>query len=375
MQGQNQIAAITKALIVGDNDANSAIEILKSTISMDPASMEAAYAKTLLPKYGSEYIEPYDLAALNTMLENRFGVPVVTKFLGPEKIISTKLSAGNTDFPYGREIDVDLIITNTSPQPLVISDDGLFTGNIRVEARITGDMTVDMPMLVVKKIRPSQPIKAGDAISVPLEIMPGQFGRLLNEHPQAEFKIELTAYLDPVADANGNISSGIDIAVAKLAFRRRKLALDLRYLQQRLDTITTGFYGQKVKSARLFASLLAEQQSMTENGGPLYRLVYAEPALLKSALVRIMNESEWNIKLQTMAALLPLKLDYSLIEAVSSQLDNENWPVRLMAVFTLAKAQQQNFQQVIDWTAKYDENRIVRDMAIALGAAGTDKPE
>ena len=374
MRSQNQIAAITKALIIGGDDADSAIEILKSAVETDPASLEAVYAKTLLLKYGSEYIEPYDLAALATMLEDKFGVGVVAEFLGTEKIISTKLSAGSADFSYGREISVDLIITNTSSQRLVISDESLFTGNIRVDARITGDMNVDMPGLVFKKIRPSQPIKAGDAISIPLEIMPGQFGKFLNEHPQAKLKIELTAYLDPVADINGNISSGIEIAPARLAFRRRKLSLDLRYLQQRLDAISAGHYGQKVKSARLFAGLLGEQQSMAESG-PLYKLIYAEPALLKSALARVMDESEWSIKFQTMAALLPLKLDYSLVEAVSEQLGNENWPVRLMAVFTLAKSQQQNFQQVIDWTAEHDENQIVRDMAVALGAVRADKPE
>ncbi|NIA17166.1 MAG: hypothetical protein GWO86_02340, partial [Planctomycetes bacterium] len=374
MQKQNQMAAITKALIVGGDDAGSAIEILKSAIDIEPASLEAAYAKTLLLKYGSEYIEPYDLAALTTMLEVKFGIPVVAEFLSPEKIISTKLSAGNVVFSYGRTIAVDIIITNTSSQPLVISDEGLFTGNIRMDARITGDMKVNMPRLIFKKIRPSQPIKAGNAISVPLEIMPGQFGKLLNEHPQARLKIELTAYLDPVADANGNISSGIDIAPAKLAFQRRKLSLDLIYIQQKLDAISTGHYGQKVKSAKLFANLLAEQQSMAESG-PLYRLIYAEPVLFKSALARIMDESEWNIKLQTMAALLPLKLDYGLVEAVSEQLSNKNWPVRLMAVFTLAKSQQQNFQQVIDWTAEHDENQIVRDMAVALGAVSPDEPE
>jgi hypothetical protein len=107
----------------------------------------------------------------------------------------------------------------------------------------------------------------------------------------------------------------------------------------------------------------------------LYRLMYAEPALLKSALVRIMDENDWNIRLQAMAAMLPLKLDYDLVEAVAERLSDEKWPVRMMAIFMLAKSQQQQFQGVINWTAEHDENQLVRDMALALGAASPDKSD
>ncbi len=371
---QEQIAAITKALIVGGEDVESAAKNLKSAIAMNPASLEAAYAKTLLIKYSSEYIFPINLAALMAGLESEFGVPVVTKFVGMKKIISTKLRLGGVEFSYGRKINPDLIITNTSSQMLVISDDSLFKGNIRVDCRIKGDMKADIPNLISKKIRPSDLIKPGGAISVPLEIMFGRFGKLLNNYPQADLQIELTAYLEPVVDANGNVFSAIDIAPTKLSFRRKKLVLNLRYLQQRFDAISDGRYGQKVKSARLFAGLLAEQQSMAETG-PLYKLMYAEPELLKSALARIMEDDNWNIKVQALAAVLPLKLDYSIIEDVSVQLGDENWPVRVMAAFILAKSQQQRFQNVTDWLAEHDQSQIVRDMVIALGAAPPKKSD
>jgi hypothetical protein len=35
----------------------------------------------------------------------------------------------------------------------------------------------------------------------------------------------------------------------------------------------------------------------------------------------------------------------------------------------LTKNQDSNFAKVLDWTVKYDSNKFVRDMAIALGAA------
>ena len=371
---QEQIAAITKALILGGEEADSAAKILKSAIAMNPASLEAAYAKTLLIKYSSEYISPINLAALTAAMETEFGVPIVAEFVGMKKIISTKLSLGSAEFSYGRKIIPDLVITNTSSQMLITSDDSLFKGNIRVDCRIKGDMKADIPNLISKRIRPSAPIEPGGAIFVPLEIMFGRFGKLLSSYPQANLQIELTAYLEPVVDADGNVFSAIDIAPAKLSFRRKKLVLSLRYLQQRFDAISGGHYGQKVKSAQLFAGLLAEQQNMAETG-PLYRLMYAEPALLKSALARIMEDDDWNIIVQALAAVLSLKLDYGLVEDVSVQLDDENWPVRMMAAYILAKSQQQQFQGVINWMAEHDQSRIVRDMAIALGAVPPKKAD
>jgi len=38
-----------------------------------------------------------------------------------------------------------------------------------------------------------------------------------------------------------------------------------------------------------------------------------------------------------------------------------------MAVFLLAKSQDSGFRKVLDSTAKYDSNELVREMAVALG--------
>ena len=70
-----------------------------------------------------------------------------------------------------------------------------------------------------------------------------------------------------------------------------------------------------------------------------------------------------------MAVMLDLTLDYELIEAVSQNLDDTHWPVRMMSLYLLAKLRNSNFKKVLDWTAKYDSNELVRDMAIALGTA------
>ena len=44
-----------------------------------------------------------------------------------------------------------------------------------------------------------------------------------------------------------------------------------------------------------------------------------------------------------------------------------------MAEYLLAKKQQGSFKKVLDWSAKHDPNKFVRDMAVALG--GVKPPE
>jgi hypothetical protein len=71
-----------------------------------------------------------------------------------------------------------------------------------------------------------------------------------------------------------------------------------------------------------------------------------------------------------MAGMLSLPLDYELVSAVAKNLNDSHWPARMMAVYLLAKNQNSNFSKVLDWTAKDDSNELVRDMAMAVGAAG-----
>ena len=107
------------------------------------------------------------------------------------------------------------------------------------------------------------------------------------------------------------------------------------------------------------------------NREPLYKFMYAEwmPALLKSALVHNLNSDDWDAKTHTMAGMLSLPMDYELINAAAENLNDTHWPVRMMAIYLLTTKQQDNFARVLDWTAKYDSNDLVRRMAIALGAA------
>jgi hypothetical protein len=361
-----QASAIVKAETMAGKDANTAIiEVLKKTVMSSPGTFEARTAKAMLKKLGSEYVPSVDPEALVTVLKNDFGPSFFSEFVAPEKMITVNLQTGGSTFSYGSQLNAQLSVVNNYSEPMVVCPEGLFKGNVRVDVRISGDLTEQIDNLIVKFVRPSYEIKHGDALFIPLQLETGKLKRIMDSHPQADLNLEITAYVDPQADANGQVRNFYGIKPAKEILKLRKLELNTKYLQQRLEAIKRGHQGQKIKSAQLFAGLLAEEQSFSGTG-PKYKFIYAEPELLSSALARCMSEDDWVLKVQTMASLLKLKLDYRLTEAVSSELRNRFWPVRLMALFILTQNQGKDFLPVLKWTANNDNSQVVKDMAAAM---------
>ena len=93
------------------------------------------------------------------------------------------------------------------------------------------------------------------------------------------------------------------------------------------------------------------------------------------AVVRSPVEGEWPVKVYTMAAMLSLSLDQEMARAAAENLNSTKWPVRMMALYLLAKDADDKFGKVLDWAAEHDSNKFVRDMALALGGAETRMPE
>ena len=368
-----QISAITQAQIAAEKDANSAINTLKSVIAMNPGTFEAQKAKMKLKELGSEYLPSIEPGVFVTALKSDFGQAFFSEFVPPEKMITLKFSTQGSAFSYGSEIKGSLVIVNNYTEPMVVCPDAMIKGNIRVDARIAGDLTEQVPALIVKTIRPSYEIKPGDALFIPLRLDTGRVKYVLDCHPQAELNLEYTAYIDPQISADGRVKNALAIKPARLILKRRKLDLNTQYLLQKFDTLKKGHLGQKAKSAQLFAGLLAEQQMFRRTGRPAYRFMYAEPQLLSSALARCLSEDDWILNAQTIAAMQRLKLDYRLTEAVSAELENPNWPVRLMAVYILAKSQDEKFLPVLSWLAKNDQHPMVKQLAAIL--SGSVEPE
>jgi len=368
----NQIAILAKAQIqLEQGQKDSAIETLKSAIAVDPGSLEAGRAKEVLAQNQAEYIPPIDPDIILTALRNDFKQAIVPAFITPEKLISAQLNFRGSKFSYGTEFSGTVAITNNSSGPIIISDDGLLKGNIRVDADISGDLKEKIPNLVSVKIRPTLPVESGRSLVVPLRFATSDLRRLLLTYPQASLDIEFTVYIDPVVADNGEVTDSLgNIKPAKAIIKRPGIELDTKYLRNRFVSLSKGQQGQKIKTAQLFIGLLMEQNAMA-NREPLYKFMYADwiPAMLKSAVLNSLADDDWIVKAHTMTAMDALPLDYDLISAVAKNLDDTHWPVRLIGVFLLAKSQDVNFGKVLDWTAEYDSNQLVREMAIALGGA------
>jgi hypothetical protein len=218
------------------------------------------------------------------------------------------------------------------------------------------------------------PIEPGKSMLVPVRLISGELKQILNKHPQASVDIEFTVYIDPVIAEDGSVTNRLaDIKPIKLAVNRTGIQISSRFLQTRFNSLAKGRQGQKISTIELFAGLLAEQQEMA-NREPPYKLVRADwmQEMLRSALLQGLADDGWAVRTHTTAAMLSLPMDYELLNAVSENLNDTHWPVRLIAMYALAKEQGGSFRKVLDHIAKYDSNNLVREMAVALGGTAPE---
>ncbi len=373
---RNQIGDLTLAQIqLSQGQELMAIETLKSVIAKDPGSLAAEQAKEILAEQGEEYIPPIDPNIILAAMKQRFAQMFAPKFVSPDEMISVALNIRGNKFPYGSKFSGVVAITNHSSEPLVISDDGLFKGVIRIDADISGDLTRQISNLVFVKIRTHLLIEPGRSMLIPVRLVTGELRQMLLTYPQASLDIEFTLYIDPITTDEGITNRLTSIKPTKLKVIRPCIKVTSKYLQNRFNSISTGHYEQKVKTAQLFTSLLKEQYAMSGRKPP-YKFTYADwmPGLLRSALLhesgllRNPDDGEWIVKAHTMTEMISLPLNHELISAVSDNLNNPKWPVRMMAVYLMATTPDSKFVNVLNWTVKHDSNKLVRNMAIALGA-------
>lgn len=372
---RNQISDLALAQFqLAEGQKAQAIETLNTAIARDPGSFAAERAKEIMARQGEQYSPPVNPQALVAVMKDVIGQRLVPPFTRPEQIISVDFTTQQDVIPYASEFEGIVTITNNSLEPLVINDNALFKGNLRVDAVVSGDLSKSIPNLVFRPIRTALHIEPGQNMRIPLRLMTGQLKNMLETYPQASLNIEFTLYLDPVRNDRGEITNRLTyIKPLKVNIRRLGVELSVQYLKKRLNTISLNQTEEKIKTAQLFIGLLKEQNAMS-NRTPPYRFLYDDwlPDFLRSALLhedgllRNTDDSQWVVKVHTMAQMLSLPLDYELIQAIRENLNNNQWPVRMMTVYLLAKSPNNKFDNVLDWIAINDPDSSVRDMAAAL---------
>lgn len=377
---RSQIADLTLAQIqLSQGQKDVAISTLTATIARDPGSFAAERAREILAGQGREYVPSVSPDAILASLDAGIAQPLVPDFFPPEQTISTRLDLQGNSFPYGSELTGTVVVTNHSSEPLVISDDGLFKGNIRIDADVSGDISMKISNLVFTKIQAAFLVDPNRSILIPLRLMTGELRRTLLTYPQASLNIEFTLYLDPVLTSDGSIANRLtQIPPGKTRIERPGIELTAQYLRDQFNSIAKDQIDGKIKTARLFTGLLMEQNAMS-SGQSSYKHMSADwvVPLLRSALIhesgllRHPGENEWVVKVYTMAEMLNLPLDHELITAVAENLNRTKWPVRMMAMYLLAEKQRGVFDKVLDWTIQHDPSPSVREMAAALKRAGS----
>ena len=370
----DQIAALAMAFVqLSGDDKQAGLDALRSVVEMAPDSFIAEKAIRLLEEQESDYIPSDSLGTFRERLEAEYGSRMVPRFIAPVDCCSVKFLFNGSDFLYGADFSGRLVIENTSDEALVISEEGLIHGYLRIDAVLEGSMNVEIPDLLSMRFRPSQPILPGEYLSVPLELNRGRLRTLLMTYPQADVQVHFKAYLDPVTSKSGQPENRMkSIKPIQAQIRRRGVVLSRDFLLQRLDVLSKGQPGQKYRAASMFAGLLAEQIAVDLSGAD-FEYVRVERELLTDSIRKLLVDKDWKIRVHTLSSLLSLSIPLDGIAAeVSENLNHDKWPVRLIAMVLLAKAQPETFQKVLDWAVQHDAYELNRRMAVALGGQMKD---
>jgi len=369
---RTQIADLVQAKIeLAEDNKAAAIQTLRTAIAKDPGSFAAETGKDMLRQLGVNYVSPIDSEAVLTYLSQNFGKTLTPQFLPPDRMIEVQFSVRGTDFSYGNELEGVIGVVNRGVEPLVITQDSMFQGNLRVGARVSGDIKKDIPDLVSQTVRTDLVVPPGRSLAHSVRLSTGELRDVLETYPQASLDIEFTLYLDPVATPNGAISNRlVDVKPVTISIKRPAAQITRSYVRGRYNTLSSGQQGQRIQTARLFTGLLKEQQAMAQHG-TRYAYRYEEwvGELLRSSLLNpsglLLNPAadDWVVKVNTMADMLSMSLDQELATAVAKNLNHAYGPVRLMTVYLLANSSTDNIQPVLDWVAKQDADELVRGMA------------
>jgi len=372
---KSQIADLVQArMLLAAGNRAGAIQTIQAAVAKDPGSLGAERAKEWLRELGSAYAPPIDARALTSFLIERLGRAVIPRFTPPDAMIDVQFNVRGAELSYGSEIEGAVAIVNKASEPLVISEHSLFQGNIRVSASVTGDLTREIPNLLFDTIRTSLLVPPGRSLVHPLRLSTGELRDLLLTCPQAALDLRFTLYLDPVITERGEVTNRlVDVKPVTVAVRRPRLSVTPDFVQGRLTTVASAQETQRIQTARLFTGLLKEQYLMAEKG-TLYSFYYSDHlhGQLRSSLAGPAGlllggpESQWAVRVNAMADMLTMPLDQEVATAVAKNLNYPYWPVRLMAVYVLARSPTGGFGSVLDWVAQNDKDEMVRSMALSL---------
>ncbi|AQT68552.1 hypothetical protein STSP2_01719 [Anaerohalosphaera lusitana] len=349
-------------------DDAAVTEKLNAVVLMSPSSLAAQKARAIMQQRNEDYQPALDPEPVISELKTRFDNVVVPAFKPVDQLVDIKLKTSSDKVSQNSDLWAKILITNNSNQDLVISDDSFLTGSILVNAKISGDVNVSLGELISQNIQPGEPIAPGDYASLDLHLSVGQMNRILTIYPQADLTLEFECILEPSVPQDGKITSSLgSTGVLTKKITRPGVFLSRAYFSQRLKALSRGQAKQRVVTVELLANLLAEQYAF-EAIEPLYKAVKVERSTLVRGLKKGLQDENWIVKTATLNAIVNAvgAGNADLLSSVSAHVNDQQWPVRLMAIYLLDMQEGKEFDKVMTWFAKEDSNRLVRNLAQSL---------
>jgi hypothetical protein len=195
--------------------------------------------------------------------------------------------------------------------------------------------------------------------------MTGELKDILIRHPQADIEIEFTVYFDPLIKEDGTIANRVNFfKPVKKSVKRRSVDVSKIAISAQLRYLSSGQQKQRIRAIQLFAGLLMEYYQSKSTYLP-YKPSQVELPILTSAIRKGLNDQDWVVRLQTMAAMMPMQheMEFSFIYSISESLYDDLWPSRLVALHLLSNVQGDEFKPVLESKAKDDTEEIVRQFA------------
>jgi len=365
----DQITNLAMAMkLLEEQKKDEALAMLKKVVQSRPDSIEAAEAKDLLAYNGENFSGIDEKTVEDTLSELKviYGEDVMPDWMSPGKMLSIKLLSRMDEQPsFDADLKLELSITNNWSGPLMVGEGALFRGAVRVDGEFAGDVHRVMPRLVERQIGRWSTLEAGKSIVWPLDMNVAGVYETLRQYPQANLNITFTAYLDAV-EQHGEIRNAVsELSPGSVTMERRGVLPTREFVASRLETLAKGSQMQKVYAIRLFASLLREGRA-AEEGRVSYKVTELEPALLKSAIMRGLDDDDETVKVQTMVSIAGLPMDYDLTNAVAEGLQSKYWPTKVMSLYLLGRTQGADFDKVLKWYIENEKDQNVRKMAETL---------
>ncbi|MFO7970745.1 MAG: hypothetical protein R6U40_03235, partial [Desulfobacterales bacterium] len=197
-----------------------------------------------------EGIPPVNPEAMTAYLRQTLGDTIVPSFMPPASRIEVQFDIRGSEVAYGTDIEATVAVVNRGAEPLVITESGLFTGRLRVDARIRGDIQREIPHLLSETIRTALAVPPGRSLSTSLRLSTGSLRQVLLDYPQANLEIQFRLYLDPVITPDGSVRNRIaEMEPFTVTVRRPKVDVTAAYVRSRLDSLSSGVEAQKVRTS------------------------------------------------------------------------------------------------------------------------------